>query len=726
MARSKIIEIIYMIICEKSLNYELNTSNLTAKIISSPNASGNILIPSSIFYESREYIIESIGEDSFKNNFFIRSIEFSENSKLRSIEKNAFALSNIQSLVLPSTVEYLRKGWCCQTQYLNEIKISPNNDFFRYLNSDHQIIIGKSNQKSDDYDSIVFACRNIKEVSIPQTIKYINSYSFSYCTHLQTVNFSENSQVLLFGEYSFSYCYLKTISIPKTVEKLQKGWCRGDFLLKKILISSENKNFKYLNENNDAIIGKSDPQTDLYDTIHAANRNIKHVSISSEIKYIESFAFSECRNLCSIEFDENSKLVVIGEGSFSFSRIESISIPSSTQIIEKYAFFECAHLKKVQIPNDSKLIKIEKKAFNDCFIQNLFIPSNLKELKEGWNYGLFKLKNIDISSENKNFKYLNENNEILAEKSEKNNEIYDTIIYANHEIKNPLIPSEIKYIKSNSFSFCTNLQTVKFEKSSQLISIGKWSFFASSIEQITIPSNVTKIVKYTFYNCERLKSVDFLNDSKLTIIEDSTFYNSSIEKLTFPSSLEKLDDSWCYNVPNLNNINIFQKNENFKYLDEKHQIVIGKSEQKNEFFDTLVFACRNIEEVFIPAEIKHISSYAFSKCKQIKTIEFSNESKLNSIGKWGFHSSSIKTISIPFNEINFGSAVFGDCIKLKSIEFRGDIFSVNDFLFSSCFNLIIISYPNSKILTIHVNSFMSVSSNCILFINSYTKINKTK
>lgn len=119
------------------------------------------------------------------------------------------------------------------------------------------------------------------------------------------------------------------------------------------------------------------------------------------------------------------------------------------------------------------------------------------------------------------------------------------------------------------------------------------------------------------------------------------------------------------------------------YLDDSHQIIVGKSNPMNEIFDVLIFASHCIEKVVIPPSIKHISSYAFSYCRFLKTIEFSNESKLLSIGKNAFTNSSVQSISFPSSLNKIGKRLFSYCASLKSIEFNenSNIKVLEDFIF---------------------------------------------
>ena len=128
-------------------------------------------------------------------NAIPQSIKFPEDSVLRSIEKSSFSGSSIISLFIPSSVEELKEGWCKKTNHLNNITISPNNQHFKYLDNNHQIIVKKSDTNTNNYDVIVFASRNIEYVTIPNSIKCIESNSFENCKHLRTIEISEDSEL---------------------------------------------------------------------------------------------------------------------------------------------------------------------------------------------------------------------------------------------------------------------------------------------------------------------------------------------------------------------------------------------------------------------------------------------------------------------------------------------------------------------------------------------------
>ena len=73
------------------------------------------------------YAIIIISEHSFWRST-IKSIEFSNDSQIHTIEKEAFYLSSIESISIPKNLVDLKYGWC------NEVKIKQINFKLFYAN----------------------------------------------------------------------------------------------------------------------------------------------------------------------------------------------------------------------------------------------------------------------------------------------------------------------------------------------------------------------------------------------------------------------------------------------------------------------------------------------------------------------------------------------------------------------------------------------------------------
>lgn len=552
-------------VLEKGISYSLNLNELAAKVIKSPLASGDIFIPYSINFESVNYLVTRITKNSFSENNKIKSINFPLNSALKTIENESFSYSSIESIFVPSNVSELQDGWLNHTSKLQKITISIENSNYKY-DDKQNFIFGRSNSKSSNFDVIVSANRLINIAQIPSFIKHIDSFAFSYCMSLkviifeeqselesigdnaflcssiinikipkkvqqikeatfsyckflQTVSFEDDSELKIIDQFAFKFSSIKSLFIPEKVEDLKDEWCNYTNSLTNILVSPMNKNLKYLNEDKQIIIGKSNLFDDSFDSIFFANRNIEVAIIPSSIRYLKPSSFCNCNKLKTFEFQNDSNLVSIGQNCFAYSSLIDIKIPNHVIEIEKGAFTGCLQLKNVLIEKNSELNKISSVAFSGSLIKEIFIPEK-----------------------------------------------------------------------------------------------------------------VTQIGEFCFSDCRQLEKIEIDQESELKTIERFAFTNSSISSIFIPEKVMNLKEEWCHCTLNLNKIFVSPMNKNFGYLDESNQIVIGKSNSSIDFFDSIYFANREIETVFIPSCIQHIKSSSFGNCKKIKSLEFSDNSNLIYIG----------------------------------------------------------------------------------------------
>ena len=127
----------------------------------------------SIFIPCR---VTKICKDAFSDCKSLHKVEFDKKSELEIIEKGAFKNSVIRSISIPSKVIKLEEGWCSNTVELKSVTVSRNNPNF--ISIDDKFIFGKKDENSDDFEVLVFACRDIKEYKIPPNITRIASNAF--------------------------------------------------------------------------------------------------------------------------------------------------------------------------------------------------------------------------------------------------------------------------------------------------------------------------------------------------------------------------------------------------------------------------------------------------------------------------------------------------------------------------------------------------------------------
>lgn len=343
--------------------------------------------------------VNQIGKDSFAFCKQLDEIKFLDSC---SIEREAFNYCFAKSIQLPSNI-VLKQRWCEGMIYLKSISIIEKEQKNIQL-FENKFILGKSDLKSDIFDVILFANRNVKEVVIPSFIKRIAADSFSNCKEIEkfefendsqlefidesafsdasienmiipphvkligasvfngesicSVKFSENSEFYSFDCYSFSWSSITSLSIPSSMYKFNTGWCCGTEFLTDINIFP-NKNIEnIIYFDNKFILGKSDLSSNVFDILIFARRNIKDVTIPSFIKIIEKYSFDSCKKINFVNYEENSQLKTIEESAFSSSSIEKIILPPSLIEIKRDCFSYCDLLKECVLPENSELISI--------------------------------------------------------------------------------------------------------------------------------------------------------------------------------------------------------------------------------------------------------------------------------------------------------------------------------------------------------------------------------
>lgn len=764
---------------QDDLIYVLDEKEKTAGLLSTKNEKENIFVPRSIFYEKEEFLVTSIIKNSFQNSQSIKSIQFPVDSELKIIESYSFHGSSLQSISIPFRVTRIEEhafSYCRQFKKLelpenSELKFIGNNIFkrssietisipssvveicndslasTRRLTNikiidreeknisfyDDSFIIGKSTLEQDDYDTLIVARKDIKTVTIPSFIKYINPHAFEHCLSIEEIKIDQNSELISIGEFSFSsssiqhfiiplhvkiikknsfsfcnklneiHCVenselkvieedafsdssITAITIPSSVE-IRKGSFSSTPKLNNIkIIQCKEKNVCYFDDS--LLIGKSNQKQNNYDVLIVARKDIKIETIPSFIKYIDPNAFEFCTNLKQIKFNKNSQLFSIGDQSFKSSQIESIIFPPSIVQVGKLSFYNCKNLKKIEFANDSNLMLIEKSCFLNSSIESLVLPSCVIIDDKCFGYAE-KLNEIKIiPSKQKNISLYND---LLVKKSSQTNDNYDILIIAKRNIKNAIIPSFIKRISSNAFYKCLNLDTIEFSEDSELKSIDSHAFAQSSIQNIIIPSKTEKIGEYSFNLCKKLQKFETSIDSKLKTIDSFAFSDSSIESFSIPSSVIDIKNGCFVKTPKLTKLNIFRKEEkNFSLYD--NNFIIGKSSPEQNNFDVIIVAKRNIKNVVIPSFIKQIDYCAFYECSQIQRLIINEDSQLNTICSYSFGFSSIKSVYIPKNVHFIDNYAFYLCSNLNIIEFANS--EIKNF--GDCFHKGIIMIPNSS------------------------------
>lgn len=221
--------------------------------------------------------LRTIGEHAFMRCSALNGLELNEG--LETIGNNAFTYcTDLESITLPASVKEL--GF-----YV-----------FSYCSS-----LSSANVKSTaGLNMYCFKeCSSLKEVSLPEGLKYISDFVFYGCKSLEYIDIP--SSVTRFGSYVFDCCTsLKEIELPDNIAATNYG---------------------------------------LFDNCTSLER----VVLPKNIKDLDIAAFKNCKSLTSLVIPDGAYF--IGSNCFEgCTSLKELYIPDSVEIIHENAFYDCPNL----------------------------------------------------------------------------------------------------------------------------------------------------------------------------------------------------------------------------------------------------------------------------------------------------------------------------------------------------------------------------------------------
>ena len=360
--------------------------------------------------------VTSIGGYAFKNCRSLKNVTFEGNSQLTSIGENAFyKCDSIVNIIIPNNVTNIGNDafyYCdgLEKVIVDDISAFAQIDFenedsnplyyakYLYLSNDTENEI--TGIKADDLDG----CTAIKQyafcnyicltnITLPSSVTSIDTWAFADCVSLTSIilpnsltNIGENAfygcnklrnitlpeGLITIGESAFCGCgSLKSIALPQSLISIDYYAFEACSGLEKVIIDSisafAQNDFSdnplyyaehlYLSsdiENEITEITAEDFNgcKKISDFAFAGMNNLTSIIIPNSVTSIGCNAFSECGNLTSVMFEENSQLTSIDSEAFrSCENLKNITIPNSVTKIGSYIFMDCSSLEYNEYEN---------------------------------------------------------------------------------------------------------------------------------------------------------------------------------------------------------------------------------------------------------------------------------------------------------------------------------------------------------------------------------------
>lgn len=359
-------------------------------VVAGGNYRGDMVIPGTVVYEGKEYVVTAIGKEAFKGCADLTSIVISEG--VRFLNDFAFQqCTNLKSVTIPSTLEettFYHAFYFCKA--LGNIVVADNHPTLEsrgnaiICKESLELIFGcKSTVIPDDVTGIApyaFYYTDIREVKIPNSVTRIGDCAFTACDSLVALYVGSGAVEFAYRTNgygpeglgnqvrnalsSFSYCNnLRTIVVAEGNPLIDsRNGCNAivETATNTILLGC---NETTIPEGVSAIEYGAFTTCEKLETLH----------IPSSLDTIPSGTFSYCPNLTAItvadgnvKFDSRSNCNAIIETATNTLLRGCVNtvIPEDVEHIAAEAFYNCKSLEKIVIPDAVQTIGYN--AFYGC------------------------------------------------------------------------------------------------------------------------------------------------------------------------------------------------------------------------------------------------------------------------------------------------------------------------------------------------------------------------
>lgn len=393
---------------------------------------GTLVLPTSVTFEGKTYLVERIGKYAFAGRGEIRHLVIGEG--VSDIEPYAFyRCSGLESIHFPSTFEgascYDSDGIFIGCSNLRRITVDEANWELDSRDGCNALIVTESNTlllgcRGTEIPSSVTTigprafegCQDLERIALPEGVRRIDYCAFRNCTNLKEVVLPSTLDSI--GGSLFEGCgSLESIRIPQNVTKVSSRVFQGCYCLKEVVVDERNRTFDSRHHCN-AIIDSAQ------DTIVAgcgasvilegikgigaeafSDTDVRSIYIPKSVQEIGKMAFSGCQFCNTItvhpknpvyDSRDNCNAIIETATDKLVQGCNVTSIPGSVKELGDYSFWRMILPPCLVIPEGVEVIG-EHVFSRFCGIERVQLPSSLKHIKSYAFMGCNVLSYVDMS-----------------------------------------------------------------------------------------------------------------------------------------------------------------------------------------------------------------------------------------------------------------------------------------------------------------------------------------
>ena len=618
-------------------------ASVTAVPSGSNRYSGSLVIPDTVSYSGRTFVVSGINYNAFRLCSGLNEISLPHT--IKTIASNVFqGCTNLVKTNFRGTIAQ----WCdivfndrgsnpisySKNLYINDTLITqlhiPSNVLtipqyaFYYDTALLDVIIdsGVTEIKARAFGN----CRKMHDITLGKTLNNVSDYAFDSCTGLLQTNFSGS-----IGE-----------------------WCNISF-------GGLRANPVYFSKN-----------------LYINNQLLTALTIPNNVKGIKDYSFINCLPLTSVVFGDS--VIRVGISAFyGCNNISSVSFDTILKTIGASAFNQCSSITEITIPKNTD--SIGSNAFFGCSgIHFTRFSGTLEEwcrirFYSHYSNPMYYSRNLYI------------NNQSFGGTLHIPASITRILGYSFENcdaLTSVIMHDSVSDIGSNAFSGCINLTQVSFSDSLWTIGV---SSFQNCINMVPsrFPSKVQYIGTGAFEQC---KALDIDMPQNVAVIENDAFRGcSNLRKAMLPDNLTNIGTSAFMDCTRLDSVSIGNRITNirpnvFKNDTALRYISLGGAIQQisNSAFDN----CNNLETTNYTGTIGKWCEISFG----CNPVAISHNLYLNG--------QPLTNVVIPNNIYQIPANAFQNDTLITQLTFGSNVNSINRNAFLGCKNIVGITFKRQN------------------------------
>lgn len=471
----------------------------------------------------------------------------------------------------------------------------------------------------------------ITSITIPGSVKEIDSTAFYGCGALATVSMADSVETI--GSFAFAECpALSNIGLSAALKEIGDRAFQNDPLLTSVSLPSGLISLGARAFYGTGVTELSLPASLAEIGVLALGSRIRSLDADSASPYfavsggllyskdltrlvcapadsvgseytapdalasIEDYAFAGCSALSRAALSANT--ISIGEG--AFKDCASLSLLENTQNIEvigDQAFAGCAALSGESFAALTALRSVGCYAFSGCAsLGSLSFPDTLTALEEAAFINCTGLTSVSL-------------------------------------------PPQMSKIGAAAFYNCTSLRSIQMpDRLTGSEQMGIYVFYGcSALQEIAVPAGVTGLGEYSFHGCSSLTAVS-LPDGLLALGFASFFSCPQLAEINFPSSLRQIGSYAFSNGSSLKELALPSGTLDayaFGACSSLEKVTFTGSAALTLGSNSFL-RCTSLSALYLPDSISSIASNAFDRCDQLVLYVKENSAAQSYLDSSGF------------------------------------------------------------------------------------------